>query len=116
KRITAVCVCVLVWSGALLAEPVKVRYAEGLVHGFLTVRTIDGALVANGDLIQSARGTRVTSRLVFHFKDGSLRDETSVFSQRGSFQLLSNHLIQKGPSFPQPLDLTIDRAGGLATV
>jgi len=116
KGVTAVFVCALFWSGALLADPVTVRHPEGIVHGFLTLRTLDGALVANGDLIQNASGTRVTTRLVFRFKDGSIRDETAVFSQRGTFQLLSNHLIQKGPSFPQPMDVKIDRAGGQVTV
>jgi hypothetical protein len=62
------------------------------------------------------KGDRVTSRLVFHFKDGSLRDETSVFSQRQSFRLISNHLVQKGPTFPQTLDLKIDCASGQVTV
>ena len=88
---------VVLLSTGVLAEPVAGPFAEGIVHGFLSLRTADGALVANGDLIQVARGDRVTSRLVFHFKDGSLRDETSVFSQRQNFRLISNHLVQKGP-------------------
>ena len=116
SRLIPACAFVVLVSGSLLAEPVRVRYTEGIVHGFLTLRTMDGALVANGDLIQLAKGDRVTSRLVFRFKDGSLRDETSVFSQRQSFRLLSNHLVQKGPTFPQPLDLRIDCANGLVTV
>ena len=37
-------------------EPVSVRHTEGIVHGFLALRTMDGALLANGDLIQTARG------------------------------------------------------------
>lgn len=86
------------------------------MHGFLALRAPDGALIANGDLIQLAQGGRVTSRLVFRFKDGSLRDETSVYTQRGAFRLVSNHLVQKGPSFPQPIDLTIDCASGQVTV
>lgn len=49
------------------ADPVAVRHVEGLVRGFLALRTIDGRPVATGDLIQNARGGRVTSRLVFHF-------------------------------------------------
>ncbi len=98
------------------AEPVPVRYAEGLVHGFLTLRTLDGTLIANGDLIQSARGSRVTSRLVFHFKDGSLLDETAVFSQRGHFRLITDRIIQKGPAFPRPLEMTIDREAGRVVV
>src|SRR5258706_7944387 len=95
---------------SILAEPVTVRYAEGLVHGFLSLRALDGTLVANGDLIQFARGDRVTARLIFRFKDGSLSDETAVFSQRGQFRLLSSHLVQKGPTFKTPLEGTIDGA------
>ena len=82
KLIPAFTLVTLLSCDSLLAQPVAVRYAEGIVHGFLSLRTTDGELVANGDLIQVARGDRVTSRLVFRFKDGSLHDETSVFSQR----------------------------------
>ncbi len=100
----------------LRAEPVRVRHTEGIVHGFLTLRTLDGTSIADGDLIQLARGTRVTSRLTFRFKDGSINDETTVFSQRGQFHLISDHLIQKGPAFPQPLDMSIDAASGRVSV
>jgi hypothetical protein len=101
----------VVSSVALSGEPVPVRHTEGIVHGFLALRSIDGTTIAGGDLIQFARGNRVTSRLVFHFKDGSLHDETAVYSQRGHFRLLSDHLVQKGPTFPRPLDMTIDSRG-----
>jgi hypothetical protein len=110
-RRIAVCIVVL-WSAALAAEPVRVRHAEGLVHGFLALRTVDGTTVADGDLIQNARGDRVTSRLVFRFRDGSVRDETAVFTQRGQFRLVSDHLTQKGPTFQQPLEMSIERATG----
>jgi hypothetical protein len=116
RRFTATFIGTMLWSGALLADPVAVRHTEGIVHGFLALRTLDGALIANGDLIQLARGDRVTSRLVFRFKDGSIRDETAVFSQRGTFRLLRNHLVQKGPSFPQPLEVSIECASGQVTV
>ena len=106
----------LLWTSAPSAEPVLVRHVEGLVHGFLSLRSPEGGVLANGDLIQDARGDRVTSRLVFHFKDGSLNDETAVFSQRGHFRLLSDHLVQKGPAFEQPLDMTIDTPTGHVTV
>jgi hypothetical protein len=98
------------------AEPVAVRFAEGLVHGFLTLRTLDGGVIANGDLIQSARGSRVTSRLVFRFNDGSLLDETAVFSQQGHFRLITDHLVQKGPAFSKPLEMSIDRNAGRVVV
>src|SRR5262245_25399368 len=106
----------LVWPGLLTAESVAVRYPEGLVHGFLTLKKLDGTRVADGDLIQRAHRDRVTTRLVFRFKDGSVRDETAVFSQRGSFRLLSDHLVEKGPSFPNAVDMTIDCSTGQVTV
>ena len=99
-------------AGSLLGEPIAVRHREGVVRGFLALRSADGALLANGDLIQSSRGDRVTSRLVFHFKDGSVQDETAVFSQRDRFRLVSDHLIQRGPTFPHGMDVSIDAASG----
>jgi hypothetical protein len=97
-------------------EQLAVRHAEGLTHGFLVLRTLDGTALADGDLLQTSRGTRVTSRLIFHFKDGSLHDETAVFSEQQQFRLLTDHLIQKGPSFPQPIDVTVDARNGQVTV
>ena len=82
------------------------------MHGFLALRTLEGVALADGDLVQTARGERVTARLVFRFKDGSIHDETAVFSQRQVFRLISDHLVQKGPTFPQPLDMTIDAVKG----
>ena len=106
----------LLWAGAPSAEPVLVRHVEGLVHGFLSLRSPEGAIIASGDLIQNARGDRVTTRLVFRFKDGSTSDETAVFSQRGHFRLLSDHLAQTGPAFAQPMDMTINAQSGQVTV
>jgi hypothetical protein len=68
-----------------------------------------------GDLVQVAHGDRVVARLTFRFRDGSLDDETTVFSQRKVFQLISDHHIQRGPSFPKPLDLAINVATGQTT-
>ena len=111
------CAVLAVFAPASSAgELVAVRHAEGLVHGFLALRALDGTLLADGDLLQTSRGARVTSRLVFRFKDGSLHDETAVFSQRGSFRLISDHVIQKGRAFPQPIDMTIDAVKGTVTV
>lgn len=77
---------------------------------------MEGTLLAAGDLIQIARGDSVTSRVVFHFRDGSTHDETAVFSQRGNFRLLRYHLIQKGPTFPMPVEMSIDSGTNRATV
>jgi hypothetical protein len=103
-------------AGPLRAENVAVRYPEGVVRGFLLLRGEDGSVLANGDLIQFARGDRVTSRLVFHFRDGSLQDETTVYTEHERFQLVSDHLIQRGPSFPHPMEVSIDAESGRVTV
>ena len=107
---------VCVAGGSALGAPVQVRYREGLVHGFLVLSTLDGNSIAQGDLIQVARGDQVTSRLDFHFKDGSRQEETTVFSQHGTFHLISYHLVQKGPAFKQAIDLTLAASTGEATV
>ncbi len=99
----------------LLAEPVAVRHAEGIVHGFLGLRTLDGKTVADGDLIQHAQGDRVTTRLVYRFRDGSFREETAVFSQRQTFRLIRSRLVQNGPAF-SPLEMDIDCATGQVNV
>jgi hypothetical protein len=90
------------------SEPVRVRHPEGTLHGFLSLTTDQGQVLADGDLIEVVRGDRVTSRLTFHFKDGSVDDETAVFTQKGVFRLISDHHIQRGPYFPTQLDLSID--------
>jgi len=98
------------------ASPVAVRYKEGLVHGFLVLTTLDGATVADGDALQTVHGDQVTDRVIYHFRDGSLQDETTVFSQHASFHLISYRLVQKGPAFRHASDLSIRTDSGLVTV
>jgi hypothetical protein len=94
------------------AEPIVVRFTEGISRGFPVLRSQSGERLAQGELVQIPRGDVVESRLIFHFKDGSLYDERVVFSQRDVFTLLSYHIVQRGPSFPESLDATVDRASG----
>src|SRR5438445_6490415 len=94
----------------LTAEQVRVRHMEGLMHGFLALRTLDGNRLADGEMTQVAEGDRVTSRLIFRFRDGSLYDDTTIFFQRGAFRVLSDHLVQRGPSFKQPMETSIGTA------
>ena len=101
---------------ALLADTIPVRHTEGLMHGFLVLRTLDGKALADGQMTQDARGDRVNTHLIFRFKDGSLYEDTAVYSQRGTFRLFSDHLIQKGPSFKQPVDTFIDASTGQVKV
>jgi hypothetical protein len=102
--------CIL--SGVAVSVPVAVRYRAGLIHGFLILSKLDGEALAAGDLTQVARGDQVTTQLVFRFKDGSRQEETTVFSQRGNFRLVSYHMVQKGPSFKNASDLTVTCATG----
>ena len=98
------------------ADTVAVRHPEGLVHGFLALRNLAGETIADGDLIQTSRSGQVISRLVFRFRDGSLHDETTVFTQNGTFQLLRDKLIQRGPAFETPIDATVDARAGRVLV
>jgi hypothetical protein len=119
-RTAAILACLgpasLALSDAPPPVPTPVRHPEGLVHGYLALRTLQGETLADGDLLQNVRGDDVTSRLVFHFKDGSIHDETAVFSQRRHFRVLSYRLTQKGPAFPRALQVSIDTASGEVTV
>jgi hypothetical protein len=104
---------------AALAEPVAVKHWEGLTHGFVSLRTLEGVRLADGDLIQTtsprAGGNRVTAKLSLRFKDGSLHEETTVFMQQKTFRLVSNRVVQKGPAFKTQLDATV-LASGKVTV
>ena len=98
------------------AEPISVRYVQGAFHGFLELYSEDGHVVASGDSTQIVHGDRVTSRTLFRFKDCSVDEEITVFSQHHTFQLITYHHIQKGPFFPHSMDMTIDVHSGQVTV
>jgi hypothetical protein len=94
------------------AATVTVRHPEGTTHGYLALVAENGQRVAQGELFQTVTGARVDSRLVFYFKDGSLHDERVVFSQHRLFTLLSYRLTQNGPSFPEAVEILMDRPSG----
>lgn len=117
RRLAILLACAaLLQPGNLSGERIAVRQREGLVHGFLVLQTLDGNHLADGDLVQVARGNRVTTQLVYHFKDGSLHHETATYSQSGSFRLLNYHLVQKGPAFKMQMDFSIDALSGQVTI
>jgi len=101
---------------SLTAEQVRVHHTEGLMHGFLALRALDGRLLADGDMTQAAAGDRVTSHLVFRFKDGSVYEDTTIFSEREVFRLLSDHVVERGPSFKHAMDASLDASTGQVTV
>jgi hypothetical protein len=106
----------LVHSNALAADAVAVRRTEGLMHGFLVLRNLQGVTLADGEMAQVAQGDRVTDNLIFRFKDGSVYEDKTTFSQHRKFRLLSDHVVQRGPSFKHPMETSIDASSGQVTV
>lgn len=102
----------LSWLHPAAAEPIAVRFVEGVSHGFLTLRTADARQIASGDLLQVVRRGEVESRMVFRFKDGSVLDETVVFTQQRVFLMKSYRLLQKGPAFAEDTEISLERAAG----
>jgi hypothetical protein len=98
--------------GRIDAGPVRVMFQEGVTRAFPVLRSLTGQKLAQGDLVQVARGDVVDSRMTFRFTDGSLYDEHVVFSQAGVFSLIRYRLVQRGPSFPETLEASIDRETG----
>ena len=95
------------------AAPIEARFPEDETHGNLLVRSLAGETIGQGEMTQVIRdGDRVENRLVFRFKDGSFHDENVTFSQLGVFTLMTYRLVQRGPSFPEQLNVSIDRGTG----
>jgi hypothetical protein len=113
EYLVALFFCVLILAAVpLRAATIAVRHVEGVTHGFLVLSNDAGEALAYGDMIQGTKRGVVTSRLTFHFKDGSLYDDTTVFSERGVFRVLSDHLVEKGASFKQPMETWLNANTG----
>ncbi len=89
-------------------QELKLRYRTGSEHGFVILRDAAGVILASGELTQVPSRQRITLHVVFHFRDGSIDDETTLYSQGETIRLISDRHIQKGKSFPHPCDVTID--------
>ena len=98
--------------GVIVAAPVPVRFVEGSLHGFLALRSIDGALVAEGDLLRVVRGGEVEKRMVFRFKDGSVLEESVVFTQDIVYRMQSYRMLQRGPIFAEDIEVSLERPTG----
>lgn len=101
----------LLCATVLDAAPVRVRFPEGTTRGFLAIRTPQGERIGHGELIQKPRGDEIDSRLLLQFKDGSVHDEVTTYSQRGVFRLEAYRLTQRGPVFPGA-EISFDRKSG----
>lgn len=107
---------ILLSAPSLIGDQVPVRQLEGRIHGFLALRDLEDRLLASGSSIQFVTGGRVTSELNLRFKDGSVYQETTVFSQRRTFRLLTYRLVQKGPAFKRALNLSLNASTGQVTI
>ena len=95
-------------SLTLPAETRPVQQFESAYHGFLVLRDQSGATVGSGEVIQAPHKGHMSVRLVFRFKDGSVDDETTEYTQNQTFHLIADRHIQRGPFFPHPIDASID--------
>ena len=99
----------------LVAEPIVVRQTQGATRGFLVIRSEEGKIIARGELNQVAHGERITTHLLYRFTDGSVDEDTVLYTQRGTFRLISDHHTQRGPYFPKPIDYLVDATTGTIT-
>jgi hypothetical protein len=111
-RLATVVGLVLTIASAASAEPVRVRFTESVSHGFLVLKNDRGETLADGEVVQTPKGQRVENRLTFHFKDGSLWEETLSFTQQKVFRLMSYRHVQRGPAFRERAEVTFDRDSG----
>jgi hypothetical protein len=100
---------------AALAEQIPVRHIQLPRHEFMVARTEAGKTVARVEFTETVQGDEVTMRLTYRFADGSIDDETTTYRQQGTFRLVRNHHIEKGPFFAKPVDFTVEAATGIAT-
>lgn len=98
------------------ATQVAVWFDEGLSRGFLELKTEQGRKLADGQSFEVLKEGKVTGRLTFRFNDGSVYDDTTVFTQKGSFRLVSDHVIEKGPAFKISSDTLVDAEHGEVSV
>ncbi len=97
------------------AERIPVKHIQVPMQGLMVARSEDGRTIARVKFTQVVHADEVTIRLTYHFLDGSIDDETTTFSQQGTFRLVRNHHIERGPFFAKPVDFTVEAATGIAT-
>jgi hypothetical protein len=94
-------------------QPVPVRKVQGTSHAFLVLRAESGVVLGYGELLQLIHGDRVISRLTYRFRDGSIDEETTEFSQRTTFHLIRDHHVQHGPFFSKASDCLVEESGNV---
>ncbi len=116
RALFVLCSFLLVIHSASQADPIPARLKQGAGHIFLLLLDENGKTLAAGESLQTVKGYTVTTRTTFHFRDGSLDDETTVFEQRVNFRVLTDDHLQRGPAFPHPMQIRIEAVNGRVIV
>lgn len=111
-------VAVLLLTTFAAAEPVPVRHAEGVMFGFLVLRDLDGKTLAHGEWKQvvTPDDPVAMADLQFRFQDGSYYREITKFTQKGVFRLVSDQVMERGPSFKHDSESWLDAENGNVTI
>jgi hypothetical protein len=115
RRFLVAVLLTIMLSTAAPAERISVKHIQLPRHEFMEARSETGKIIARAEFTQVVQGDEVTMRLTYRFVDGSIDDETTTYRQQGTFRLVRNHHIQKGPFFVKPVDFTVEAATGIAT-
>ena len=107
---------ILLQTGTAFADQVAVHYRESTAHGLFSVKSLNGKEIGKGELTETVEGGRVSAKLTLTFSNGSLYEETTHFTQDGVLRLLDYHMLQRGPSFKETLEMTLDAAKNVVIV
>lgn len=118
RSTVALLLALLALPTCAVADQIPVRHLEGVTLGFLMLRDLHGETLAYGYLKEAVKpgDPVVLADLQFHFRDGSYYREITKFTQNGTFRLLSDQVVQQGPSFKQQLESWLDATTGKITL
>lgn len=97
-------------------EQIPVKYPQGSVHAFMVLRSEDGKPIGIGDWDQKIHAGQLSSHLKFRFDDGSIYEDTTIYTQQGVFRVLSDHLLESGPTFKDTVEVWTDCRSGQVKV
>ncbi len=96
------------------AEQIPVKHIQRSLHRSMVTHSDSGKVIATVDFSQVVQAHEVTMRLTYRFVDGSIDDEMTTYTQQGTFHLVSDHHMQRGPFFAKPSDFTVEADTGMA--
>jgi hypothetical protein len=108
SRIFVAAVFAIILGAAARAEQISVKHIQYPMHRLMVARLWTGKVIASGEFTQVVQGDEVTMRMIYRFVDGSIDDETTAYRQQGTFRLVRNHHIEKGPFFARSVDFTVE--------